>query len=80
MKGLAFGPFNQERTAPTVSCKLAGITCWLTINQACIFAHHSSNFAFDPSYSPGSLKISTFFEYDKVDIIACAVLGPAPCA
>ena len=64
----------------TVSCKPAGIACWLTINQAYILAHHSLNFTFDPSYSPRSLKISTFFEYDKVVVIPCAVLGPAPCA
>ena len=78
MKGPAFGPFNQERTAPTASCELAGIACWLTINQAYILAHHSSNFAFDPSYSPRSLKISTFFEYNEV--VTIAMLGPAPCA
>ena len=62
MKGPAFGPFNQESIVPMASCELAGMACSLTLSHAWAFAHHSSNFALDSLYSPGSVKISTFFE------------------
>ena len=49
--------------------------CLLTLSHAWAFSHHSSNFTFDPSYSPESVNISTFFEYNKVDIIMGAITG-----
>jgi len=44
-----------------------------TVSQALILDHHSSNFAFDPSYSPGSTNTSTFLEVPPATAMGGAV-------